>query len=234
MDRPGLLDRRHGRPAQLPAALRPSAGVRWPGWDPLDGRTAGSDPLEEVVRRVGADDPGRHLHPDGRLHRGDREDDGRSAANGRSSCPCRTPPGWPRPCRPTCSAGPTAGRWWPPAARSSRSPTTRSPTSSARPTTPSSSRASVWAPSSPGPSRVTDRMIFAAAGRWPAWSTPPPPAPPCSPRSTTCGRRRWPWPWRWRRPPPRTGCARAPLEPDLEAQVRRCMWEPAYRPVRPA
>jgi malate dehydrogenase (oxaloacetate-decarboxylating) len=30
------------------------------------------------------------------------------------------------------------------------------------------------------------------------------------------------------------GSARTPLEPDLEAQVRRCMWEPAYRPVRPA
>ena len=30
------------------------------------------------------------------------------------------------------------------------------------------------------------------------------------------------------------GVARAPLEGDLEAQVRRSMWEPAYRPVRPA
>jgi malate dehydrogenase (oxaloacetate-decarboxylating) len=30
------------------------------------------------------------------------------------------------------------------------------------------------------------------------------------------------------------GVARAPLEPDLEAQVRRTMWEPVYRPVRPA
>jgi malate dehydrogenase (oxaloacetate-decarboxylating) len=29
------------------------------------------------------------------------------------------------------------------------------------------------------------------------------------------------------------GCARTPLEPDLEAQVRRCMWDPVYRPVRP-
>ena len=29
------------------------------------------------------------------------------------------------------------------------------------------------------------------------------------------------------------GVARAPLEPDLEAQVRRSMWEPVYRPVRP-
>jgi malate dehydrogenase (oxaloacetate-decarboxylating) len=30
------------------------------------------------------------------------------------------------------------------------------------------------------------------------------------------------------------GVARARLEPDLEAQVRRSMWEPVYRPVRPA
>jgi malate dehydrogenase (oxaloacetate-decarboxylating) len=30
------------------------------------------------------------------------------------------------------------------------------------------------------------------------------------------------------------GVARAPLDPDLEAQVRRSMWEPVYRPVRPA
>ena len=30
------------------------------------------------------------------------------------------------------------------------------------------------------------------------------------------------------------GVARAPLETDLEAQVRRAMWEPVYRPVRPA
>ena len=30
------------------------------------------------------------------------------------------------------------------------------------------------------------------------------------------------------------GCARAHLEPDLEAQVRRSMWQPVYRPVRPA
>ena len=30
------------------------------------------------------------------------------------------------------------------------------------------------------------------------------------------------------------GVARAALESDLEAQVRRCMWEPAYRPVYPA
>jgi malate dehydrogenase (oxaloacetate-decarboxylating) len=30
------------------------------------------------------------------------------------------------------------------------------------------------------------------------------------------------------------GVARAPLEPDLPAQVRRSMWEPVYRPVRPA
>jgi len=30
------------------------------------------------------------------------------------------------------------------------------------------------------------------------------------------------------------GVARAPLEDDLEAQVRRSMWEPVYRPVRPA
>lgn len=30
------------------------------------------------------------------------------------------------------------------------------------------------------------------------------------------------------------GVARAPLESDLEAQVRRSMWEPVYRPVRPA
>jgi malate dehydrogenase (oxaloacetate-decarboxylating) len=30
------------------------------------------------------------------------------------------------------------------------------------------------------------------------------------------------------------GVARAPLDPDLEAQVRRSMWEPTYRPVRPA
>ena len=30
------------------------------------------------------------------------------------------------------------------------------------------------------------------------------------------------------------GVARAALEPDLEAQVRRSMWEPVYRPVRPA
>jgi malate dehydrogenase (oxaloacetate-decarboxylating) len=30
------------------------------------------------------------------------------------------------------------------------------------------------------------------------------------------------------------GVARAVLEPDLEAQVRRSMWEPVYRPVRPA
>src|SRR5439155_1483887 len=29
------------------------------------------------------------------------------------------------------------------------------------------------------------------------------------------------------------GVARATLEPDLEAQVRRSMWEPVYRPVRP-
>jgi malate dehydrogenase (oxaloacetate-decarboxylating) len=29
------------------------------------------------------------------------------------------------------------------------------------------------------------------------------------------------------------GVARARLEPDLEAQVRRSMWEPAYRPIRP-
>jgi malate dehydrogenase (oxaloacetate-decarboxylating) len=30
------------------------------------------------------------------------------------------------------------------------------------------------------------------------------------------------------------GVARAPLDADLEAQVRRSMWEPVYRPVRPA
>jgi malate dehydrogenase (oxaloacetate-decarboxylating) len=30
------------------------------------------------------------------------------------------------------------------------------------------------------------------------------------------------------------GVARATLEPDLRAQVRRSMWEPTYRPVRPA
>jgi malate dehydrogenase (oxaloacetate-decarboxylating) len=30
------------------------------------------------------------------------------------------------------------------------------------------------------------------------------------------------------------GVARAALDPDLEAQVRRSMWEPTYRPVRPA
>ncbi|HVW32984.1 MAG TPA: NAD-dependent malic enzyme [Acidimicrobiia bacterium] len=30
------------------------------------------------------------------------------------------------------------------------------------------------------------------------------------------------------------GVARAPLEDDLETQVRRSMWEPVYRPVRPA
>jgi malate dehydrogenase (oxaloacetate-decarboxylating) len=30
------------------------------------------------------------------------------------------------------------------------------------------------------------------------------------------------------------GVARVQLEDDLEAQVRRCMWEPAYRPVHPA
>jgi malate dehydrogenase (oxaloacetate-decarboxylating) len=30
------------------------------------------------------------------------------------------------------------------------------------------------------------------------------------------------------------GVARAKLDDDLEAQVRRAMWEPAYRPVRPA
>ena len=30
------------------------------------------------------------------------------------------------------------------------------------------------------------------------------------------------------------GVARARLEPDLEAQVRHSMWEPTYRPVRPA
>ena len=30
------------------------------------------------------------------------------------------------------------------------------------------------------------------------------------------------------------GVARAPLEPDLPGQVRRSMWEPVYRPVRPA
>ncbi len=30
------------------------------------------------------------------------------------------------------------------------------------------------------------------------------------------------------------GVARAPLDDDLEAQVRRSMWEPVYRPVRPA
>ncbi|HYH50071.1 MAG TPA: NAD-dependent malic enzyme [Acidimicrobiia bacterium] len=29
------------------------------------------------------------------------------------------------------------------------------------------------------------------------------------------------------------GVARTALDDDLEAQVRRCMWEPAYRPVRP-
>jgi malate dehydrogenase (oxaloacetate-decarboxylating) len=30
------------------------------------------------------------------------------------------------------------------------------------------------------------------------------------------------------------GVARAPLDDDLEAQVRRSLWEPVYRPVRPA
>jgi malate dehydrogenase (oxaloacetate-decarboxylating) len=30
------------------------------------------------------------------------------------------------------------------------------------------------------------------------------------------------------------GVARAALEADLAAQVRRSMWEPVYRPVRPA
>jgi malate dehydrogenase (oxaloacetate-decarboxylating) len=29
------------------------------------------------------------------------------------------------------------------------------------------------------------------------------------------------------------GCARCALDDDLEAQVRRSMWEPVYRPVRP-
>jgi malate dehydrogenase (oxaloacetate-decarboxylating) len=29
------------------------------------------------------------------------------------------------------------------------------------------------------------------------------------------------------------GVARAKLDDDLEAQVRACMWDPVYRPVRP-
>jgi malate dehydrogenase (oxaloacetate-decarboxylating) len=30
------------------------------------------------------------------------------------------------------------------------------------------------------------------------------------------------------------GVARARLDSDVEAEVRRSMWEPVYRPVRPA
>ena len=123
-----------GRPAAVPAAARPAARTA----SRLGARRTAAIGLLEVIEQRPADGPDRHLGPAGDVHRGGRPAMA-GTSTGRSSSRSRTRPRGARRRRPTCSPGPTAGPWSPPAARSRtsctaggrpRSPSATTPTSS--------------------------------------------------------------------------------------------------------
>ena len=177
--------RRHGRPARASSSRSPSSAAPSPGWER---RRPASDHLldvmtnakpsvligvtgvpglftEDVVRAMAAgNDAADHLpavepHLAGRGHR-----------------------------RATCWPGPTARPWSPPAARSSRSSSTASPTRSPRATTPTSSRARPRRPGRQVPPGCPTRCSWRPPTRWPRRSTPRSPATASCRRCTTSAR----------------------------------------------
>ena len=83
-------------------------------------------------------------------------------------------------------------------------------------------------------SRMTDRMIFAAAGAVAALVDSTNPGASLLPQINDVRETSVAVAVAVAQAAADEGVARAPLEPDLEAQVRRSMWQPVYRPVRPA
>ena len=82
--------------------------------------------------------------------------------------------------------------------------------------------------------RVTDRMIFAAAGAVAALVDSANPGASLLPQINDVRETSVAVAVAVAQAAAAEGVARAPLEPDLEGQVRRSMWQPVYRPVRPA
>lgn len=82
--------------------------------------------------------------------------------------------------------------------------------------------------------RITERMIFASAEAVAALVDPTTPGASLLPQINDVRTTSVAVAMAVARAAAEDGVARTTLEADLDAQVRRCMWEPAYRPIRPA
>jgi malate dehydrogenase (oxaloacetate-decarboxylating) len=83
-------------------------------------------------------------------------------------------------------------------------------------------------------SRITERMIFASAEAVAALVDPTTPGASLLPQINDVRTTSVAVAMAVVRAAAEDGVARTAVEDDVEAQVRRCMWEPVYRPVRPA